>query len=285
MKKQKLTLKQLKEDLDKFKSTKLQEVPAAKKSRIINFFKQSSMLHLWLITAVLGYAKKLPFISKIVTKLSLWYGKNSWWSILGKTRKAFVIFNALIGILIMFKAVGFSFDNMIIGFMAMGHAYFEVLGNITNKIFGWFLNLFDQKIVPNIPNNKPGNTKSPIDYILSPIEYDPLRNPKPADLPNSAWGDKILNGEKRWINSWEDWVNYGNKVHVDLTPWYRDTSTWLWLIGIGCTVGITYLGYKIYSDPSWIYYYLTSPTVTSPTVTPGSPGVQTFHYHLVPISL
>jgi hypothetical protein len=179
MKKQKLTLKQLKADLDDLKksnSAKLQEVPA-NKSKIINFFRQSSMLHLWLITAVLGYARKLPFLSKIVSFLSLWYGKSSWWNILGKIRKAFVVFNALIGILIMFKAVGFSFDNILIGFMAMGHEYFKILGNLTNNIFNWFLNLFDQKIVPNIPNTKssPGShggekIKSIIDYMNSPTE-------------------------------------------------------------------------------------------------------------------
>ena len=86
----------------------------------------------------------------------------------------------------MFKAVGFSFDKILKGFMAMGHAYFEVLGNLTNKLFNWLLNLFDHKIVPNVPNTKPGPiTKSPIDYILSPVEKVDKLGPIPKDAWNS----------------------------------------------------------------------------------------------------
>jgi hypothetical protein len=255
-----LTLKQLKADLDdlkKSKSVKLQEVnniPESKKSRIINLFKQSSMLHLWLITAILGYARKLPFLSKIINLLSLWYGKSSWWKILGNIRKGFIIFNAIIGVLIMFQAVGFSFDNIIMGFMAMGHAYFEILGKLTNKLFGWFLNLFDQKIVPNVPNTKPSggvSVKSPIDYILSPVEeYKPLNNPIKQE-PYFSLRELYMKPSP----------------NINITPWYFDTTNLLYLIGIGCSVGLFYVGYKIYSDPSWIYYYLASPTVT-----PGSPN-------------
>jgi hypothetical protein len=76
----KLTLKQLKLDLDNLKksqSRKQEIAPDTKKSRIINLFKQSSMLHLWLITGILGYAKKLPFLSKFISLLSLWYGKTT----------------------------------------------------------------------------------------------------------------------------------------------------------------------------------------------------------------
>ena len=124
------------ENLKKSQSSKMAP-DTNKKSRIINLFKQSSMLHLWLISGILGYARKLPFLSKLFNILSLWYGKTTWWKLLGKLRKLFIVFNALIGVYAMFKAVGFNFDNMVIGFMAMGHAYFEVLGNITNKVFNW----------------------------------------------------------------------------------------------------------------------------------------------------
>jgi hypothetical protein len=256
----------LKLDLDNLKksqSIQKQEIaPDTKSRRIINIFKQSSMLHLWLITGILGYARKLPFLSKFISLLSLWYGKTTIWKILGKARKLFVILNALIGVYAVFKTVGFSFDNILIGFMAMGHTYFEVLGNLTNKLFNWFLNLFDHKIVPNVPNTKPGNpSKSVIDYITSPVEK--IKGPVPKD----AW-NPILNGELPKISLRDIYMK--GSPSIDITPWYRDTGTWMYIIGIGCSLGLFYLSYKIYSNPSWIYGIFTDSG--SPTVTPGSPG-------------
>ena len=127
----------MKLDLDNLKKSQSSKMApdTNKKSRIINLFKQSSMLHLWLISGILGYARRIPFINKFVSLLSLWYGRTTIWKILGKTRKLFVIINAIIGVYAVFKTVGFNFDNILIGFM--GHTYFEVLGNLTNKLFNW----------------------------------------------------------------------------------------------------------------------------------------------------
>lgn len=107
----------MKLDLDNLKKSskiapaKDSQTKDTRMSKIINIFKQSSMLHLWLITAILGYARKLPFLSKLISWLSLWYGRTTIWKILGKTRKLFVILNALIGVYAVFKAVGFNFDK------------------------------------------------------------------------------------------------------------------------------------------------------------------------------
>jgi hypothetical protein len=201
---------------------------------------KSSMFHLWLITAILGYARKLPFISKIIGMFSIWFGKSTIWQMLGKIRKGFVVFNALIGLLLIFKSVGFGFDNIMIGFMAMGHSYFEILCNIINKVFGWFLNLFDQKIVPNVPNTKPnGPSKSALDYILSPVEKEPW---KPLNNP-------MKDTESRF--SLRELYMKPNAT-IDVTPWYRDSSTWLWIIGSGITLGLVYFGYKICTDGAFI---------------------------------
>ena len=260
----------MKLDLDNLKKSskitpaKDSQTKDTRMSKIINIFKQSSMLHLWLITGILGYARKIPFLSKFVSLLSLWYGRTTIWKILGKTRKLFVILNALIGVYAMFKAVGFSFDNMLIGFMALGHTYFEVLGSIVNKLFNWFLNLFDQRIVPNVPNTKPNNpSKSVIDYITSPVEK--MKGPVPKD----AW-NPILKGELPTI-SLRDIYMKGSPT-IDITPWYRDTTTWLYLIGIGLSIGVGYFGYKLYSDPSWIYSFFTTPDVVSPTTPKAGPS-------------
>lgn len=250
----------LKHELDNLKTNSVVDDNQSTKSPWVNIFKQSSMLHLWLITGIIGYARKLPFISKFITFLSIWYGKTTWWQILGKVRKLFVIFNALIGVYVVFKAVGFSFDNMLVGFMAMTHTYFEILGSLTNRLFNWFLNLFDHKVVPNIPNNKPNNTNSVIDYISSPIER--FKGTGPIDR-NDVW-NPVSHDYKPGGFSLRELYKYS--VVPEYTPWYKDSTTWLWIFGIGCTIGLAYFGYKLIFDPTIIGGI--DPNINNP----GSPG-------------
>jgi hypothetical protein len=90
---------------------------------------------LFLITGVLGYAHKIPFIGRIITLLSLWYGKTTIWKILARLRKMFIIFNALIGVLLVFKTTSFNTDNILIGLTALGYTYFDILTNLIKWLF------------------------------------------------------------------------------------------------------------------------------------------------------
>jgi hypothetical protein len=56
-----------------------------------------------------------------------------------------------------FKSVGFSMDNILAGFSGMGHQYLEIFTNFTKRLFNWFVELFDHKVVPNVP--KDGGSK------------------------------------------------------------------------------------------------------------------------------
>jgi hypothetical protein len=118
---------------------------------------KSSMFYLWLITGILGYGRKIPIINKIIGLLSLWYGKTTIWKMLIKLRKMFVVFNALIGMIVVFKTTGFGVDKFWAHFSAMGVEYAIIFKNFVGRIFDWLLNLFDQKIVPNVPTDKPSN--------------------------------------------------------------------------------------------------------------------------------
>jgi len=111
---------------------------------------------LWLVTAVLSYAHKIPFIKQIISVLSLWYGRTTFWKILIKLRKAFIIFNAIIGVYMVYKTVGFSYENVLAGFVGMGHNYLEIFTNFTTKLFHWFVELFDHRVIPNVPTDKGG---------------------------------------------------------------------------------------------------------------------------------
>jgi len=82
-----------------------------KQSYFKNLHMKSSMFTLWVITAVLSYANKIPFIKQIVSMLSLYYGRTTFWKILIKLRKAFIMFNALLGVFMVYNTVGFSYDN------------------------------------------------------------------------------------------------------------------------------------------------------------------------------
>ena len=141
----------------------------------------------------------------------------------------------------------------------MGHTYFEVLGNLTNKLFNWLLNLFDRKIVPNLPNTKPGNTKSTLDYILSSTEK------ANGPIPKDVWNPLSYKTEVPTFSLRDIYMK--GSPNIDITPWYKDSSTWLWIVGIGCTLGIAYFGYKLYTDPLWFIFN----TPSSPTVTPTTP--------------
>jgi hypothetical protein len=59
----------------------------------------------------------------------------------------------------------------------MGYTYIEMFTNMTKRMFNWFVELFDHKIVPNVPNNK-GNgghgTLGSIKRAISPSTYGPI---------------------------------------------------------------------------------------------------------------
>src|SRR6201992_3749684 len=212
---------------------------------------KSSGIWLFLITGILGYAHRMPIVGKILTVLSLWYGKTSWWKILSKLRRIFIIFNALIGVVLVFKTTGFRTDNIFAGFAAVGYTYFEILTNFTTRLFKWFVELFDHKIVPNVPSNKPSFTKSvwtPKDYHL----YNPFLSEK-------------LDGF-----SLREFYKYpGININLNTTPWYKDWSTLLWIGGSIVGVGVAYLGYKLFTDPMFFHSILGSkPTITHTGPTP-----------------
>lgn len=82
----KLTLKALKAELDQLKASgakgKVENLKSSvahdiKNSYIQNLHMKSSMFYLWLITGVLGYVHKIPLISRIISLLSVYYGRTT----------------------------------------------------------------------------------------------------------------------------------------------------------------------------------------------------------------
>src|ERR1700757_292994 len=136
-----------------------------KNSYINNLYMKSGALMLYIITGILGYAHKIPFVRKILFGLSLWYGRSTWYQIIVKilriARKTLVYINAAIGVYVVFKTVGFSSDNLAVGIAMMGGEYYMILTNFVKNLFNWFVELFDYKLIPNIPDNPPSKPNLP----------------------------------------------------------------------------------------------------------------------------
>src|ERR1700709_1360230 len=268
--KNKLTLKALKQELDRIKASKLRTnssddgdsskvgLHGIKNSYINNLYSKSGAFWLYLVTGVLGYAHKIPVVGRVLSLLSLWYGRTTIWKILVKIRKIFIVFNAIIGVYIVFKSVGFSTDNLMAGFYGVGHTYVETLFSLTKRLFNWFVELFDHKVVPNVPG-----TGSPKPTVFS----HPLWYTKP--MHTAPLSERILdlgNLNKNWFTD-----PFNININVQSTPWYRDYSTWLWIAGVTCTLGLAFLGYKMIMDPT-ILQNLTRGDVTNPSPQTGSRG-------------
>jgi hypothetical protein len=202
-----------------------------KNSYIQNLHMKSSMFMLWLGTAILSYAHKIPYIKYIISVLSVMYGRTTIWKVFVKLRKLFIIFNAAIGVYMVFKTVGFSYDNILAGFVGMGNSYLELFTNFTKRLFNWFVELFDHKVIPNVPgDNGTGGTKVKDALWTSSDRH--LIQPKVEDSLRKTY-NSLLNIQ----------------VEPTYTPWYKDLSTWLWIVG---GVAVVYLGYKFIIDPLFI---------------------------------
>ena len=240
MKNNKLTLKELNAKIEALiKSSKKMEGREGPTPSSIQDIKQSksSMFYLWILTGILGYAHKIPFIKHIITVFGYWYGKTTWWSILVRIRKLFILFNAVIGVLVVFKTTGFTPDLLINNIIMMGQQYIEIFTNFTKFLFKWFVNLFDHKVVPNLPGEPP---IIPEDVFKKyPKDKEVLiRNPISQKI------DEIFPSLR------EIYMKPSPNIYINTDPWYKDTSTLFWLAGIVGVIGIGILGYKLYADPS-----------------------------------
>jgi len=113
----------------------------------------------------------------------------------------------------------------------------------------WFVELFDHKVVPNVPGDAsvPGNSYR---RILSngPIDKSAF-NPFSASLV-SDHSQPLENSLRKSYNSLLN-------LNVDPTPsWYRDINNWIWLGTLAlkgaAIAGVLYFGYKFIIDPLFI---------------------------------
>lgn len=249
----KLTLKALKAELDNLKSSKSSKGAATKapieshkssvahdikNSYIQNLHMRSSMYYLWLISWVIYFANKIPYLSRIVGFLSLIYGRTTWWKILMKVRRLFVVFNAIIGMYVVYKTTGFGLDNFWANFAAIGEKYVDIFFNFNKIAFNWLLDLFDYKIIPG--GNKPPTP--PTNPFIDRFKNSSVLNILPSK-PDITSEDPITYSLR---NLYKD-----AKIEPSYSSWY----TWVYYtslcLGVAVTVGACYLGYKFITEPGY----------------------------------
>lgn len=280
--KNKLTLKSLKQELENIKLKSVTDskvkksnetIPTTKgvvghdiKNSYVNrLYMKSGALTLYILTGLLGYIHKMPILGKIISLLGLYYGRTNYWQLLVKIRKIFVVFNALIGVYMVFKSVGFSTDNLIIGFTAVGETYFTMLGSLVKRLFCWFVELFDHKIIPNVPGDNGGTWFSkPIKpKYKSLIVPSNLKIPDFIDTPGFSLRELYMKGTPSTNKSW-----------------LLDSNTWWWIAVTAGTIGVIYLGYNLCTNPNFTLELFGSNPKTNiqpptPPVNPpqGSPDI------------
>nr|YP_010170436.1 hypothetical protein K8K84_mgp034 [Phanerochaete carnosa]QRZ60418.1 hypothetical protein [Phanerochaete carnosa] len=264
-----LSLKSLQAELDQLKnSNKLNSQYVSTQTKESKL-KEGSMYLLLFLGFIVSYAHKIPIIGKIVKLLSLWYGRTTWWQILVRLRKIFIVFNSLIGILFMFKVTGFSMDNIIAGVSGMGAGYVEMFLGFVRKLFNWLYSFFDDKVVPDIP--QPRNPVV-LKKVELPLEIDPkvvlgkVLKPSVYDVdvvPTGSLRDlylKEIKAESKWYDIFRS----------NTDSWI---PSWLWYTGIAVvSVGAIFVTYKLVTDPEAFLEYIWPRTRTTASSTP-SPDI------------
>ena len=163
MKKERLTLKKLETKLEALKSARALKAAQDKSATsteskegkvvgtssgsgpVINFgTMKSSLLVMYLLSIVVYIFKNMPFTSKLIAGAGMIYGKARVLKLLAIFRKLFVVFNAIIGVMTVYKMTGVLDGSVIAGITGLGNTYIEIFSNFTKKVFNWFFDLFDQ---------------------------------------------------------------------------------------------------------------------------------------------
>jgi len=206
------------------------------------FYRASSFTYLYFLSLFAFLFKKLPLTSRITTSLYNAYGKTSFWSLLVLSRKAFVIFNALLGMYAVVKASGAfliasattGINSYISSLTAVGKTYANIIWNSTKDVLNWAINLFNYKLIPNEPKNPSNHT------------YGPWNGP--------GWNTKpvIKNNIMDVAESSKDWYRLLNQPEAIERSWYQEPSFWLYLIGgtvaVITVVGVGMLAYSYYME-------------------------------------
>ena len=238
IKQNKLTLKLLQDKLDKLEKS----VPSGSdensnnkdSENIIVRIRKGGAPMLFILSTLLTYANRIPIINRLIGYITKRYAKTTWLLMLIKLRKLFVIINAIIGVITVFKISGYSSDNFICGLYGLGTTYVEMLTGFVKRIFVWFCDLLDFKVVPNVPKG-PGSN-------INWKWWGPKENTwytKPMGVDGFSKITELANNQDFYKGPFGNTGNNSNWSFVSIL-YYGSIAL--------ITLGTLYLGYKIYCD-------------------------------------
>jgi len=250
----KLSLKALQAQLNDIQNNKnTKPVSDVKVGGSIQNFKQylsSSFGLFYLFSWVLYFINKIPLLKYLMPILEKVIGKTSVWALLTIFRKAFISFNALIGLYLVIKTTGFSYTNIMLGFQAMGVTYIEILVNLVKKLFNWIFDFFDMKVVPNVPDNIDEMVESNKPTVVTAETpkthwWQSKTNPgSPSGGPGWFHKPMVDSGVSDLLNTSTDSIKdtpHKLTIEINTTPWYQDWYSWLKIGGIILGTGMVIL--------------------------------------------
>nr|YP_010170418.1 hypothetical protein K8K84_mgp052 [Phanerochaete carnosa]QRZ60400.1 hypothetical protein [Phanerochaete carnosa] len=187
---------------------------------------------LFIITLIIAYAHKIPGVSKIINNLSKRYGRTSWWKLLGYIRKAFVIFNAIVGFFALFPS--FDFEISIDGFKNLFNIYLNVFKSLGSNTVKWVLDKLD--LTTKQPNLPGGFTKEQIERI------EELKRQKAEHIKILIELEDLKRLEhKRTWGSYLTWIGSSGDNWI---------PSWLLYGGVAIVgAGVLFVVYKFITDP------------------------------------
>lgn len=244
--KNKLTLLQLKKQFEDFKNATVKQTEELKKTSLNNQINshptnipqntlKSSLVYVYLLSILSYIINKLPIFSKIkkisfIARILKFLGKSPFLTILVILRKGFILVNAIVGLFFVFNFLGTEPGSVMAGIAGMGTIYIELFSNFVTKLFNWFVDLFDYKIVPKPPTE--------------PIKWNNL-NP----WSQSGWYSKPMKDD-----SFTELAIKAKDIYSNIPSLSdeRESLSWTWTIfyivgGAICLGALSYFGVKIYN--------------------------------------
>jgi hypothetical protein len=151
-----------------------------------------------------------------------------------------------------------------------------MLGSLVKRLFCWFVELFDNKIIPNIPGDNGGTWFSkPFAPFgggrISEPKYKSLIVPSNLKIPDFIETPSLRELYKNSTPNTKSWYNY-----------ITDYNT-LWWIGVTAgtgTIGVIYLGYNLVANPLFLQdIFNSNPRTNIQPPNPSCGGNQPDNYY------
>lgn len=174
-------------------------------------------------------------------------GRTTWWKIFANIRKAFVVFNAIIGIMAILSTI--DEEISIASIVNILNAYLAKFKSYGINVIQWILDKVG--LVPTPPDDSYPTSPGTV-WSKDQIERIKDLNRQKAELDKAILKldeYKNLNQQRAW-SSWFSWLLGSSDNWI---------PSWFWYTGVVVVgAGILFLGFKLFTDPYNSIRYVSS---------------------------